>query len=479
MDDVDNPDGRGRPDQAYRRKRRRASLQSTFFALPTTNEYFKQQHFLPCKIIGILFLSTPNPDPNQIRLSTVDKLIKKFPRFASFVSLEEDPESKERIVMFNELDQNEIDIGYHFKVIDGKGTFTEEKDTSELVSEGHLLKWDVTKPLWQLTLVTNMKDGRSLLRFVVDHTIGDGTSMAAIMSSLFDDDEEKDAKTKKNEEPIPVATRTSQPTNGHHNSHHHVRISHRISSFLYAITIGLANLSSDPDNCFKFPTTKKRADPIGRNCSQTKHFSLKEMKAIKKRLPGVTINDLLMAVVTLAMRKYLEKEKNHLPEDINGNNKVNATFHRLKHKIHLSCPINYRPHGTTLQDLIEEGGSNRVVVVPFQVPLQEEYQSPIDTIWQCKSRMDIYKTTPVVSIAFHIANFLTKHLPWSLLEQVGSDAFFNSTGVISNVIGPTTKASIGGYTIDDFAFYGVVSGTFLPCRRFHDNDDLSSWCLKL
>ena len=206
--------------------------------------------------------------------------------------------------------------------------------------------------------------------------------------------------------------------------------------------VGSLILPPDPDNCFKVPINKRRAKAIGRKCSQTKHLPLQDIKDIKNRLQGTTVNDVLTAVVTIAMRRYFEK---------NGTKSSNVPNH-----IHLTCPINYRPQSTTMEDLIEEGGCNRIVAGTFHVPLN--YKSPIDAIWQCKSRMDIYKTTPLTKIALKTANFLMRILSWSELEKKGSDAFFNFSGVISNVPGPTSKASIGGYTIDDFAFYGVASG---------------------
>lgn len=419
--------------------RRQASLQSAFFSLPTTCKLFREHNFKPTKMVGVLFLDEGQPEVSVIRSLILDKLLRDFPRFCSNVTMEDDQN-----VMFNEISIKDIDLDYHFKVIDGDGTFTEEEDLSEMVSEAHLMDWDETKPLWQLTLVTNMKDGRSMLFFVLDHTIGDGTVISAIVISLFDKDRlenpiinEKKKRKKKATLNLPV----------------------RITAFLYACytgVIGYAFIYTDPDNSLKFPVQKKRAEPLGKKCCQTRHFPLEELKAIKNKLPGATINDIVTAITTIAIRRYFEKTSDEV-----------LTDHRRR-AIHLTFAVNYRHPSTTLEHLIAEGGGNRIVMGKLQVPLT--FRCPIDAVWRCKLRMDIYKTTLLVPLLWHVTSFVMKSLPWEKLEEPALDAFFKPTGCISNVIGPSYQASIGGYAVDDFSFYGVApwQGTYLGVISYNN-----------
>lgn len=141
-----------------------ASLHSAFFSLPTISKYFKEQHFRPIKIIGVLCLSEPKPDVAKIRARVIDRLL-EFPRFSSYVSLSEKGRSGEKHVFFNRIPKSKIDLKYHFQAIDGQGTFTEEEDLSELVSDAHIKDWDPDKPLWYFRLVSNIKGGKSMLIF--------------------------------------------------------------------------------------------------------------------------------------------------------------------------------------------------------------------------------------------------------------------------------------------------------------------------
>ena len=137
--------------------------------------------------------------------------------------------------------------------------------------------------------------------------------------------------------------------------------------------------------------------------------------------------------------------------------------------IHLTFAADHRPPSTTAEDIIREEGSNRLVVGSFWIPL--DYASPINAIWRCKSEMDIYKTTPLISILWNTTSFVLSYLPWSQLERLGSDALFQPTGVISNVKGPTFEASIAGYFITDISFYGVATGqgTYLGIISYKDH----------
>ena len=411
------------------KQRRRASLQTAFFSLATTSDYFRQIKFKPMKIIGVLYLGAAEPSVERIRSHTVERLL-QYPRFSSSVSLDED----ERCVMFTKIPREKIDMDYHFQVVDGKGGFSEEENISEMVSVAHLHDWDRSKPLWKILLVRNMKGGRSLICSIVDHSIGDGASMAAIMASLFDK-HESGASPKKSKSP----KQKYNPNN--------LRLSHRVISYLYACyfgTIGLALSPPDPDNCLKFSAKNKRAEPKGRKCSQTKHYPLEEVRALKNRLPGATLNDLVTAVASMAIRRYYEKSHDNV---------LKAHWRR---PIHLTYAINHRPPTTTIEDLQTEGGSNHIVAGRFRVPL--DCSSPIDTVWRCKSEMDLYKHTPIASISWMVSSFAIRCLPWKVLETIALGVFFKPTGSISNVMGPTQESSLAGYTIDDFSFYGTAAG---------------------
>ncbi|CAB9513319.1 Putative diacyglycerol O-acyltransferase [Seminavis robusta] len=415
--------------------RRRASIPTAFFSLPTTSEFFRKTQFKPTKIFGVLYLAEAKPDADRLRLHTVEKLL-EFPRFSSRVKLETNFFGT-RQAFFERIPREQIDVDYHFQVIQGQQTFSAEDNISEMVSEAHLLDWDPDKPLWKITLVTDMKDGRSMILAIVDHTVGDGTSLAAIMSSIFD----KNDNHSETKEPSSKAKAADTP----------LRLSHRILMNLYSVyfgTVGFPLVPADPETCLKVSAKNKRAAPIGRKCSATRHFPLEEIKAIKSQFQGATLNDVLNALVTMAFRRYLEKAPGR--------------------PIHMMFAINYRPPSTTMEDLVRQGGSNRVVGGCLAVPLS--YTSPLDAVWRCKAAMDIYRRTPLIPIFSHISNVAMGFLPQMLLEHIALDNYFKSTGCLSNVMGPTKQAKLGGYVVDDIAFYGMATaqGTYIGVLSYNN-----------
>jgi len=146
-----------------------------------------------------MHLDVAFPSVDLLRARTAETLVRQHPRFASRVAFDNDEENHDasswssfvrrhffrRYVVFYPLSLEEIDMDYHFQVVDGKGTF-DDNNVSDLVSDAHLLDWDRSKPLFRIILVFNMKGGRSMLFAIVDHTVGDGASMAATLLSLFD-----------------------------------------------------------------------------------------------------------------------------------------------------------------------------------------------------------------------------------------------------------------------------------------------------
>eukprot|EP00978_Attheya_sp_CCMP212_P009800 scaffold23358_cov47-Attheya_sp.AAC.4 len=392
--------------------RRRASLQTKFFSLPTTSDYFKEKNFKPTKIVGMIFLSDPDPDVSRIQTLIFDKML-KVPRFRSLCRLEDGHTIFEPLV-----DMDQFHMDYHLKVVNGLGKMTEQ-DGADLVSEAHLMDWDATKPLWKLTLVKNMIDGRSMLLCVIDHALGDGASLSAVMLSLFD------KKPMKN-----TGESTSQKSHRPYKTK--VRLSHRIVSFLYGCYAGFIGLhigGADPENGLKIPLAKKRCEPAGKKCTQTKHFPLSEIKTMKNKLPGTTINDLVMGIATIAIQDYFEKTNDPVLHKIKNGGK----------NLHLQFTVNYRDRNTTMEDLVANT-NNRLVVGQVSMPIG--VTSPIDVVWDCKAQMDEFKISPVIAILWNVGSFLLRFLPDSAIEEAALDAFSKATACMTNIMGPAEASSI-------------------------------------
>jgi len=177
---------------------------------------------------------------------------------------------------------------------------------------------------------------------------------------------------------------------------------------------------------------------------------------------GVTINDIVTAIVSIAIQRHLTQHEQQRQET-NENQKASSAASMMKGgKIHLHFPISHRPPSVTMGDLQRQGGSNRIVPGVLQIPFVTNEtlaaaSFPVDVVWQCRQRMGLYKSYPfVAALTWYIMTSSIALFPWRLLERLALQVILKPTGVLSNVRSPTEKASIAGYGIDNIIFYGTA-----------------------
>ena len=86
---------------------------------------------------------------------------------------------------FVELDEEEMDTDYHFRIVEDELSLNEISDAYVGDIYGNM-GFDVEKPWWQVLFFPRMRDGRSLLLTRIAHVIGDGISQVELLFRLMD-----------------------------------------------------------------------------------------------------------------------------------------------------------------------------------------------------------------------------------------------------------------------------------------------------
>lgn len=318
---------------------------------------------------------------------------------------------------------------------------------------------------------------------VIDHAIGDGVGLLTAFLSLLDDGEEAgdDAAAGAVRSPSSTAAVTSsqkarkKPTTP-------LRLSHRAWAFATGTYDGVfRTLEPQADvpatSSLLIPKDEVRGACPGKSVAiQTGAIDLSDLKAnVKDRLDGTTVNDILMALIAMGLRKTLED---------NRDDAVLDAFRRGEGRIRGDFPVNMRkaqgndkaetPAGGNSSNNHGDGGDNDGVPPPLSLnntfclasfPFPLNYEDPIDCVWKCKVKVDELKLSPAFAIRHYLTKLLLGNAPDYVLAQKTLEAMNNSTIMISNVIGPSggpdgsgASCAIGGYAIDDLVFTTAYMG---------------------
>lgn len=161
-------------------------------------------------------------------------------------------------------------------------------------------------------------------------------------------------------------------------------------------------------------------------------FPLESVKAIGKRLGG-TVNDVLLAAVAGALRRYLEDT---------GQSTAGVEMNAM-------VPVNLRqPH-----EVGELG--NRFGLVILTLPV--ETRDPVERLVIMKKRMSDIKNSPEALVAFVILNGIG--LVPIIAEHLVEDFFVSKTSaVMTNVPGPRQPLYMAGSRLDNLMFWVPVYG---------------------
>jgi WS/DGAT/MGAT family acyltransferase len=382
--------------------------------------------------------------------ATIDSRLASFPRFQSKIV-----QPRSGIGLPDWKADPHFDLRTHLQrvALPAPGDKTE---LQEMIANLAVAPLDPHKPLWQVHLIENYGDG-CVLFFRIHHCITDGIAGIFLLLSMAD--QEPDAPwpkrlPKKKPEPfslstlLPIdsilntATKTfntaetlgrqaikelekaiSDPAHLKQLGKQYSCIPTDFASVLSKYML----MSSDPNSAFKGKLG------VRKRVAWTEPMPLDKIKTVGRAINTATLNDVLIATVTGAMRRYLKSR----------NTRVNELDLRV------TVPINIRKPGTEF----ELGNKFSLVFLPLPVHLED----PILRLKEVKRRMDRLKTSPDPLINFVLLSAMG-YLPPMVAKR--ASAFFGNkaSGVLTNVPGPRQPLYFAGQRIENFMFWVPRSG---------------------
>jgi len=168
-------------------------------------------------------------------------------------------------------------------------------------------------------------------------------------------------------------------------------------------------------------------------------------KEVKDAMPGATVNDVLMTVLTVCLRMYYEKyEPAVLNAGCGAPPKIRGNF-----------PINLRGIDKKCKDvaLAENAFSQGQIRFPIHL------ENPLDVMRHIKAQIDTIKISPEPVMRDRVVGRLAKTVAPRypvLTTKLILDQFGKVTAMLSNVMGPTSQVSFVGQPINDMSFYVLV-----------------------
>jgi WS/DGAT/MGAT family acyltransferase len=297
---------------------------------------------------------------------------------------------------------------------------------------------DLSRPLWQFHLIENYGEG-CVLFCRLHHCIADGIALMHVLLSLCEDTADAPWPT-----PRPSKRRPSSPL-----------VASLLSPARWAMSTtremisGGADLLSHPARAVKMAQTTaglgtslarvtlmlpdsrtafKGELSVARRTAWSQPLPLDAVKAVGRAM-GATVNDVILASVAGALRRYLEG-RGQVVEGID---------------VRAMVPVNIRSAEEALEKL---GNHFGLVVLALPVGAAE----PKDRLHELKRRMDTLKRTPEAYALYGVLQ--TIGMTPIEIERLVVNFFTSKTSaVMTNVAGPRHKLYLAGNPIKQVNFW--------------------------
>ena len=364
-------------------------------------------------VTGVLTLDGP-VEVKRLR-ALLDKRLAPFGRFHERIVR---PRSRGGLPHWKDDDRFDIDNHVSHIALPKPGG---DKALRDLVSELMSTPLDATKPMWHVHLVDGY-DGASVVIARIHHSIADGIALVRVMLSLTD---ETPTATRPRTRSVRTNSSGAGPLDWLPGVMKVVSDPARVAEGAYRLG-RLVVLPPDPRTAFKGDLGRRK------RAAWSKAIPLDDFKAIGKAFE-VTVNDVLVATATGALRRYLEQRG----EPIDGL------------EIRASVPVNLRP----VEQAHKLGNSFGLVFLTLPVGVSD----PIKRLRAIKKEMDELKRSPEALVAFGVLNVMG-FAPVEV-ERLGL-RFFGSkaTAVLTNVPGPREPLYLAGRKLERAMFWVPQSG---------------------
>jgi diacylglycerol O-acyltransferase / wax synthase len=359
-------------------------------------------------------------------LKTVEQRLLKYDRFRQRVA-----ETPTALGAVNwELDPY-FDLDAHIRRI-GLPAPGGKKELEELVSDLMSTPLDYNKPLWQYHIIDGYENGYAIVGRL-HHCIADGIALMRVLLSLTDETvdavyvEEEPSNHKRRKGPlrrlvspaVDVAKLTGKVTGTIVSES--LKTVRRPSRVIDATKYGARFTGRLGKVTLRWPdppTLFKGELSVLKKAAWSEPVALDDVKAIG-RVTGSTVNDVMAAAVSGALRRYLEGH---------GVQTAGLNFRAY-------IPFNLRP----LDEPIELG--NNFGLVFLQLPIGTVDQ--VERLQIIKQRMDELKSSPEPEVAITLlstAGMLPKDIESTLFKIYHAKA----TAVMTNVPGPQKRRYLAG-----------------------------------
>jgi WS/DGAT/MGAT family acyltransferase len=321
----------------------------------------------------------------------------------------------------------------------------DEATLKEMISKLASRPLDKSKPLWEFHLVENLAGGGSFLVVRLHHAIADGIALMSVLMTLCDVDpnapwpkpESEKAHRRRGRRVRALfhpaasffaATRTVADEGKLMllNPSHLLKRASQAKAFAERLA-RLAFLLPDTRTIFKGKLGRKKV------VAWTDNLPMEDVKRIKNAF-GVTVNDVLMAVVAGGLRQYLLARGERVPDNLN---------------IRAMVPVNLRP----LEEAAKLGNHFGLVVLSLPLGLE----NPLDRVLEVKRRMDDLKNSPEAVVGYTLLEAMG--MTPAEIENLAVQFFaMKSTLVLTNVPGPRQKLYFAGSPIERIMFWVPQSG---------------------
>jgi WS/DGAT/MGAT family acyltransferase len=346
-------------------------------------------------------------------------------------------------------DDPNFDLRAHIRRIALPAPGTKET-LQELVSSLVSTPLDQSKPLWEFYLIEDYEGGSALLGRL-HHCLADGVALVQVMLSLTDptpDDSWQPSSKRRRTgwNPVRSMLRTARSAidtslglgsalveEGIESLAKPARLLDRaeegatLAGKAAGVLGKLLFMSGDDRTIFKGKLG------VTKSVAWSEGVPLDEVKFIKERT-GTTVNDVLVSVLTGALRKYM------LSRGDNPSGK----------EIRAMVPVNVR--SSTQQ--IDMGNQFALVYLALPVGIAD----PLDRLFEVKRRMDFIKQSPEAMITYQIIAGLGL-FPNDMAGLVKEYFASKASTILTNVPGPPKKLYFAGTPLDKMYFWVPQSGS--------------------
>jgi diacylglycerol O-acyltransferase / wax synthase len=292
---------------------------------------------------------------------------------------------------------------------------------------------DRAQPLWELHQIDGYRGDRSAILAKVHHAMIDGVSGVQLLGVMFDP-----SPTPAPPPPAPDAAESAPPptpsvqavraledaaataVEGLRTLRELLRRPARAWEELQETASATAEmlrlvLAPPPNTPFNgFVGSQRRIEWIT--------FSLNEIKAMKNRLGG-TVNDVILATITGALRRYLE-DRGWNPDRV---------------ELRALCPVNVR----TKDEHLKLGNRVSAMMAPLPVGILD----PLERLRQVRTAMEQVKRSGESARMMRLMELLS-YVPAPLQHQLGWFQIFPVNTICTNVPGPPVSLYFQGRRLD-------------------------------